>query len=394
MKALNPGNATSSITFQPNAKGEIDAAGFKAFARTLPGIGDIGIVPAKSVPEYQMQYWRQYLASGCQAGMQYLERNIEKRADPRSLLPEARSLIVILCPYRPPLGTKTNPHIALYAQGKDYHKIVKDKLFLLASNLPPAAFRAFCDTAPLLEKYWAWQAGLGYIGRNTLLIHPVFGSFCFIGILLSQHCFDQYDHALPDSGRLSLSPDASLEPDRTCLSDTPDRPGLRDKPIRPAPSIETKAADSPAASSKANSQHPCANCHRCVQACPGHALNPGLDARRCFSYLTIEHKGERPPISDPYWFGCDICQNVCPANRSVPKTEEATDNPALQIQGTFDPDFLPLPAITDLSPAGIAKMEQKQFNILFKESALQRAGLEGLQKNIIAWQKEHTYSDL
>ena len=155
MKALNPGNATSSIAFQPNTKGEIDAAGFKAFARALPGIGDIGIVPAKSVPGYQMQYWHQYLASGCQAGMQYLERNIEKRADPRSLLPEARSLIVILCPYRPPLGTKTNPHIALYAQGKDYHKIVKDKLFLLASSLPPAAFRAFCDTAPLLEKYWA-----------------------------------------------------------------------------------------------------------------------------------------------------------------------------------------------------------------------------------------------
>ena len=180
----------------------------------MQGIGDIGIVPAQTVSEDQILYWQYYLRQGYQAGMGYLERNIDKRADPKTLLPGANSLIVAIIPYHPPAGTATNPHIALYAQGKDYHKVVKDKLFLLASLLPPSPFRAFCDTAPLLEKYWAWRAGLGYIGRNTLLIHPRFGSFCFIGIMLTRHRFDQYDQALPDSGgetAKTSAPPASID---------------------------------------------------------------------------------------------------------------------------------------------------------------------------------------
>lgn len=336
----------------------------------MQGIGDIGIVPAQTVSEDQILYWQYYLRQGYQAGMGYLERNIDKRADPKTLLPGANSLIVAIIPYHPPAGTATNPHIALYAQGKDYHKVVKDKLFLLASLLPPSPFRAFCDTAPLLEKYWAWRAGLGYIGRNTLLIHPRFGSFCFIGIMLTRHRFDQYDQALPNSG------------------------GETAKTSAPPASIDTSIGErgngkeETGAKKAILSSHPCTDCNRCLQSCPGLALGTGLDARRCFSYLTIEHKGERPAIQSPYWFGCDICQTVCPANsRWIPFSENIPED-------SIDPRLLPLPATTSLTPSGIADMPQTRFDALFKESALQRAGLEGLKKNVQAWEKAHRKSIL
>ena len=136
------------------------------------------------------------------------------------------------------------------------------------------------------------------------------------------------------------------------------------------------------------SSHPCTDCNRCLQSCPGLALGTGLDARRCFSYLTIEHKGERPAIQSPYWFGCDICQTVCPANsRWLPFSENIPED-------SIDPRLLPLPATTSLTPSGIADMPQTRFDALFKESALQRAGLEGLKKNVQAWEKAHRKSIL
>ncbi len=346
--------------FQTDAEGKIHAAAFKDYARRMQGVGDIGIIHPETLSPKQIDYWRQYLAQGHHAGMRYLEQNIDKRSNPRDLLPEAQSLIVILCPYYPPKNTENNPHIALYAQGKDYHKVIKNKLFLLASCLPAASFRAFCDTAPLLEKHWAWRAGLGYIGRNTLLIHPKFGSFCFIGILLTQHRFDHYDQALPDSGK----------PTHTIQNLTLVEPSATHDECQTATSIPPL------------SSHPCTNCSRCLQACPGHALGDNLDARRCFSYLTIENKGNRPPIATPYWFGCDICQTVCPANQQIHQDEKYTKR-------IFDPAFFPSPALISLSPTDIYQMGKEDFEEIFKDSALQRAGLDGLRKNIEAWREAH-----
>ena len=399
-------NEAIHTVFHLNQAGEVDAHAFKTAALRIPGIGDIGIVPTRPVPEALNLYWQQYLAQGKQASMRYLERNQDKRADPGLLLPGSQSLVVILCPYRPPQGTRLHPRIALYAQGEDYHKVVKDKLFQLAKMLPSLPFRAFCDTAPLLEKFWASQAGLGWIGRNTLLIHPRFGSFCFIGILLTANRFDQYDTPLPESG-LRLDKGSRLAP-KESSSPTPALPDAEKARLKNEAMNLSRHEEL-----QKLSPHPCSDCLKCVQACPGQALEPGqgLDARRCFSFLTIENQGERPPIPTPYWFGCDICQSVCPANhipwgetpsqkespnanpapstsetRLSPSTSNEASNPA---PSPFDPAFLPLPGLKELHPACLAAMDEAGFQKRFRHSPLCRAGRDGLLKNMEAWQAGH-----
>lgn len=282
-------------------------------------IDRIGITPAGRVGPAVKSTFLDYIEQGRQAQMHYLERHLEKRFDPTLLLPGAKSIVVILCSYAQEQKTPHNPNISLYAQGKDYHLYVKAKLNALAELLPTGSFRCFCDTAPVLEKYWAEQAGLGFIGKNSLLLNPNFGSYCFIGILLTQMVFDVYDQP------------------------------LRETAVVP---------------------HPCTDCNRCVEACPAGALQNGLDARRCLSYLTIEHKGERPPLSASGWFGCDLCQKVCPANRHIALPGHT--------------EFRASDTLLALTEERILAMEQEEFERTFVHSAILRAGLDGLRKNILA----------
>ncbi len=226
--------------------------------------------------EERLNHW---LSQGFHGEMGYMARNVEKRLDPGKLLPGARSVIVLLMNYFPEetLPEENNYKIARYVYGKDYHHVIREKLNLLTEELKAVAgefqSRAFTDSAPVLERSWAEKAGLGWIGKNTCLIHPKIGSFVFIGEIIT---------------------DLELEYEKQQVNDL------------------------------------CGGCTRCIDACPtGAILAPRLlDARRCISYHTIESKGELPEEDkdkfQDWIFGCDICQEVCPWNRkAAPHKEEA-----------------------------------------------------------------------
>lgn len=221
-----------------------------------------------------MQYYRTWLSEGLHGEMHYLERHLPLKADPTTLLPEARSLIVVACNYyRPdlplaPEATEVPYRVARYARGDDYHVLMKEMLNQLVTALredvPELKARVFVDSGPLLERELARRAGLGWFGKNTCLIHPQKGSWFLLGCLLSD---------------LELPPDQPFE------------------------------------------RFHCGNCTRCLEACPTQALvEPHkLDATRCLSYWNIE---QRETIPEAYreamgdWlFGCDICQEVCPWNQ-------------------------------------------------------------------------------
>ncbi len=221
---------------------------------------------------------RQWLELGYQGDMDYLERNREKRANPAELMEGARSVISVLLNYYPereiPAGNTYR--IAKYAYGRDYHELIRDKLKKLIAAVKAVAgechARAFTDSAPVFDKAWAEKSGLGWIGKNTCLIHPKMGSFVFIGEIIT---------------------DLELEHDTTRINDL------------------------------------CGGCTRCIDACPtGAIVAPRLlDARKCISYLTIEYRGELPEQYreqfNNWIFGCDICQDVCPWNRKSVPTKEA-----------------------------------------------------------------------
>jgi epoxyqueuosine reductase len=229
--------------------------------------------------EERLDFW---LAQGYHGEMAYMARNREKRMDPRLLLPGARSVIVMLMNYFPGenLPEKDNYKISRYAYGKDYHDVIKEKLSLLISGLKQRAgaiqARAFTDSAPVLERAWAEKAGLGWIGKNSCLIHPKIGSFVFIGEIIT---------------------DLELEYDDQKINDL------------------------------------CGGCNKCAEACPTDALIAPriLDSRKCISYLTIESRDELPlevrgKFND-WIFGCDICQDVCPWNRKAKSHQEKEFKP-------------------------------------------------------------------
>jgi epoxyqueuosine reductase len=245
----------------------------KAEARRL-GFDDVGIAPAVTPPGYPD--FLRWLASGHQAGMGYMERRGPERVHPRSILDGVRSVVIVSVVYgraespstpMPPTAGK----IARYARGGDYHDVLRRKLAeLLAwlrSESPGARGRGVVDTAPLLERDFAQLAGLGWIGKNTMLISRRLGSFTFLAALLVD---------------IELNYD---EPHRV---------------------------------------NHCGSCTRCLDACPTEAfVGPyELDSRRCISYWTIEHRGMIPDeparLLDGWVFGCDICQEVCPWNRKAP----------------------------------------------------------------------------
>lgn len=263
-----------------------------------------------------------WLAEGCHAGMKYMENYRDIRLNPAGLVEGARSVISVALNYYPAeLRSPQLPHIAYYAYGEDYHTVVKEKLRLLwqfiADNASlPAEARAFTDSAPLLERYWAWKAGLGWIGKNTQLIIPGRGSFFFLGEIVTTLRLE-YDTPQPDR---------------------------------------------------------CGSCTRCLDACPTHALELAhhLDAHRCLSYLTIEHKGDIPEHQaarlEGRLYGCDTCQTACPWNRFARPTTVAA--------------FHPSPALLSFGKETLRTLTREEYNRTFAHSAVKRAKYEGLIRTI------------
>lgn len=231
------------------------------------GFSACGIARTHFVGENKT-YLEQWLANNYEAGMGYMNNHLDKRCDPRLLVEGAKSVISVALNYYP--SRKLNDdqlQFAYYAYGQDYHEVMKVKLASLFNyineQLHPVNGRAFCDTAPVLDRYWAQQAGLGWIGKNTQLIIPHAGSYFFLGEILL---------------------DIELE------------------------------YDSPMKSK-------CGNCRQCLDACPVKALEKPfiLNSNRCISYLTIENKGGiEPELASEmgnHLYGCDDCQKCCPWNR-------------------------------------------------------------------------------
>jgi epoxyqueuosine reductase len=285
------------------------------------GFSFCGVAEARFLEEEapRVELW---LKQGYQSGMAYMENYFDMRLDPRILLPGARSVISLAFNYFPgDTQAKEAPYkISKYAYGLDYHEVIRGKLNQLVEFLRSAAgdihIRSFVDSAPVLERAWAVQSGIGWIGRNSMLISRRNGSFFFLAELIT---------------------DLSLEFD--------------------APS----------------GGNYCGDCSRCIDACPTDAIKDfTVDASRCISYLTIELKDELSPApkgSYPEWiFGCDVCQDVCPWNRF--STAHA------------EPALAPLPGLLELSAAGWEQMDEESFRQLFRHSAIKRAKLRGLKRNI------------
>lgn len=247
----------------------------KAFELGFSACGIAKVEPAAS----EAGYLDRWLAEGCHAGMRYMENHREIRLDPDGLVRGACSVISVALNYYPRVKRDPAlPHIAYYAYGEDYHTIVKDKLRQLWQAIDTVAVsdgqapeaRVFTDSAPILERYWAWKAGLGWIGKNTNLIIPGKGSFFFLGEIVTTLEVDAYD--IPQKSR-------------------------------------------------------CGNCRRCLDACPTVALEAPrrLNASKCISYLTIENREDIPAefVSKlgNRVYGCDTCQTVCPWNRFAIPTE-------------------------------------------------------------------------
>jgi epoxyqueuosine reductase len=299
----------------------------KNFALQELGVDFIGITPALADPEAK-QRLDDFLRQDFHGEMKYLE-NSELRSDPQKLLPEARSVIVIAVNYyrEKPQTPADHGRIARYAHGRDYHKVFKKLLKTLAeyinqitSSTSPAITRACVDSAPLLERSFAQKAGIGFPGRNGLIITENRGSFVLLGELLT--------------------------------------------------SLELEF-DQPA-------QGTCGSCTRCIDACPTGALlgDGSMDARKCISYLTIESKQpipeEHAPKMDNLIYGCDICQEVCPYNKQFarPLTLEAFK------QVTIAGDSIPLSEILALD-------SDDAFLARFAGSPVMRAKRPGLIRNAL-----------
>ena len=286
------------------------------------GFDACGIAKATAVDEKTVAFIEGWTKEGKHGTMHYLERNCEKRYDPTLLVEGCRSVITVVLNYTPKRAIEG---ISNYAQGSDYHKAVKERLYMLLKSIKekvPCQGRAFCDSAPVLERYWAVQSGLGWIGRNRQLIIPGKGSCFFIGELIV---------------------DIELE---------------YDAPYR---------------------QNHCGNCNKCVENCPTGALKrEGFDARECLSYLTIEYRGELPEnIGEKMgncFYGCDRCQAVCPHNRF------ATPNDTVELQ--------PKPELIQMNAEKWHTLTKEQYNALFSGSAVERCGYEQLMRNIKECKKD------
>ncbi len=290
------------------------------------GFDACGITKAETLSA-DASYLQSWLKAGCHASMKYLERNFDKRVNPKLLVPGCESIIVVLMNYFPSeMQLSAAPQIAKYAYSKiDYHKVLKTKLQQLEkaitekfgkNSFNDEVQHIFVDSAPVLERRWAEKAGLGWIGKNKQLIHPGLGSYVFIGILM-MNAETEYD--LPIKNR-------------------------------------------------------CGNCRKCIDSCPTQALSEEwLDANKCISYLTIECKTNIPEefqgkLSN-YAVGCDICADVCPWNR---KWAQPNRHPELE---TASP-------IKKWNCKQWENLNQEEFESAFSKSAIEYVGYSKLKENI------------
>ncbi len=340
------------------------------------GFSRAGFTTAEPIDEAIQRRWERWRKLDRAGEMDYLMRESPRRTHPRDLLPEAQCVIVVAADYyqgdhparegsadtsaipelessvgrsglRPDVGSKSRPtsadktlenrtcgKIARYAWGEDYHRVIRARLEELAKWMETDArengftetvhWRAATDSAPLDERALAFRAGLGFIGKNTLLLHPERGSWFLLGELL-----------------ISI-------------------PFPPDEPLRPS------------------QEHSCGNCRRCLEVCPTGALLDAfdLDPRRCISYLTIEQRGAIPEEfgakMEGWAFGCDLCQEVCPFNRDpLPKLIPEFDS-SRGAGAWFDETRL------NETPSG------KAFEKRWKHTPLDRAGRKGMKRNLEA----------
>lgn len=291
---------------------------------------DIGFAKVEPLDK-EIEVYKKWLDSGKNATMQWMERNLEKRQNPSQLVTGAKTVIILLYNYytgKKYSESKEFGKISRYAWNYDYHDIILPKLRklenLIKEEFPNSNNRSYVDTGPILEKVWAEKAGVGWQGKNSLLISKKYGSYVFLGTIITSVEFE-------------------------CL------PQVKDY---------------------------CGTCTKCIDACPTDAIveDKIVDSNKCISYWTIEAKAdseipeEISQNSNNWIFGCDICQEVCPWNRHKPKI-------------TDDLDFFPRNNETELSKEFILNLSQEEFSGRFRKSPIKRTKIAGLKRNISMIQK-------
>lgn len=284
------------------------------------GFSRVGITTPDPPPH--LNIYRNWLAEGRHGEMTYLgtERALRRRANPREILPECEAILVVASNYLPEHHSSSG--VAAYAVGDDYHDVLVERLRQLVASVEERLggeikHRHYTDTGPVLERELAQRAGLGWIGKNTCVIHPEHGSYFLLAEVLL---------ALP------LVPDEPFKADH------------------------------------------CGECTLCIEACPTQCILPDrtLDARRCISYLTIELKGAVPKSlrsqTGGWIFGCDICQEVCPWNLRF-------------AEPTGDPSFQPRSSLQSVDPADFLQLTGDRYRSELRKSPLKRAKREGLLRN-------------
>lgn len=269
---------------------------------------------------HRLEKWLSY---GNHGTMGYMENHFDLRVDPTKLVPGAKTVISLMYNYftEETQHDPEAPKLAMYAYGRDYHKVIKKKLKLLMLHIKQEVGaiegRAFVDSAPILERDWARRSGLGWVGKHSLLLNPKKGSYFFLSEIICD---------------LEIAPDHPI-------------------------------------------QDHCGTCTRCIDACPTDAISPEgyvLDGSKCISYLTIERKGEIPEefkdVMANNMFGCDICQQVCPWNRFAKQHTES--------------DFLPKEGMLDMSRKDWMEITEDVFDRIFYGSPVKRTKYEGLKRNL------------
>ena len=293
-------------------------------AAAAVGFDACGIAAAAPLTEEEWGY-DEWLRNGYQADMAFMEQHRDMRRDPSLLVPGAQSVIVVLLGYKPSQHMQGDARIAQYAYGEDYHERIKRMLYqfiaAIRQQCPDFEAKPCVDTVPISDKQWARRAGLGWIGRNTLLVNPSLGSYCNIGELVTPSPADRYDTPLENG----------CGDCRACTDACPNH-ALSERRANsfamPSQSMVTTEG-----SNKALTQSS-------IQAFK-HSQIPLLDANRCASYHTIENRAETLPPDihlSGYAFGCDICQLVCPYNQTAAVRYTLTDERKSQLEALADAD--------------------------------------------------------